>query len=168
MQKNQDKNLEKEENELETSPLLGMRWFYFQIYFGLYISAIICAFNALFQLTGITYTVRLGLSLEQLNVLFQDHESLPIISIVMSVLYVFLSIFAIYTRVKLAKFKENSEKLFLYYIWGQSLLNYSFSALTYIIIGINTYRHFVTLFCDFIYWILNKKYFKKRKFLFDK
>ncbi len=168
MSGNQDKNLEKEENELEASPLLGMRWLYFQIYFGLYISAIICAFNALFQLTGITYSVKLGLSLEQLNVLFQNHKSLPIISKIMSVLYAFLSIFAIYTRFKLAKFKKRSEKLFLYYIWGQLLLNYSFSALIYIIIGINTYRHFVTLLCDLIYWILNKKYFKKRKFLFDK
>lgn len=95
---------------------LGMGWFKFTIYFQLFAAAFVCFSNAIRYFTGMIY----GYGDEPLYV-YALFPSLKPFDIFIGVLYICMAPFAIFVRMRLARFRKNGP-LLLYTYLGVSLL----------------------------------------------
>lgn len=116
---------------------LGMGWFKFTIYFQLFAAAFVCFSNAIRYFIGMIY----GYEDEAVYV-YALFPSLKPFDIFIGVLYICMAPFAIFVRMRLARFRKNGP-LLLYVYLGVSLLvgivaNVGLIAMISGTIGINT------------------------------
>lgn len=140
---------------------LGMNWFKFLIYFGLFAGAVINCISAILQVTGVPYK---GLS----EYVYMFFPALRFLDIFYCISALALAAFQIYTRFQLASFRKNAPKLVLIvysaaavisliYIIAASIILHEFLLNAYIVIQI-------VVPCLMV--VLNKVYFDKRKDMF--
>lgn len=92
----------------------GMAWYKFLIYISLFLSAVMNILGGISQITG-------GYYAGQADVVYESFPTLRPIDIAVGVITVALGAFALYTRFRLAKFRQNGPKC-LYLLYAGNIL----------------------------------------------
>ena len=144
-----------------------MKWFKFLIYFALFANAVINLYNCFAYLSGVPYG-------ENASLVYGFLPSLKTIDVVMAIVSVGLAVYAIVTRILLAKYKKLGVKMFLgipvlniitqvvYYMSVSSVISSLMSASE----GIDFTTITVNVVSNIVLFVLNLIYFKKREDMF--
>lgn len=139
----------------------GMKWYKFLIYFALWAGAIVNLIDSLQFFTGSI----LG---DDVEILYAYYPLLKVLNLAFALILVTYAVFAIYTRYRLAQFRQNGPAcLYALYI-AQFVFALLVQVVTSLILGewLEGYS-FVANFLVFgLILGLNMKYFRKRKHLF--
>lgn len=151
---------------------IPMNWFKFIIWCQLFLTALSELSNAFLYLTGRYYTVQ-GINPAEF---YSQYPLFRIVNYLFGGVGVVMCIFAIYTRFQLAGFKKGAPGLFLKYTMI-SVAKTGIYVLLYVIVS-TIYGKMTTMaeLMDYIslmiggtaLYFINKSYFAKREFLFDR
>ena len=151
---------------------IGMKWFKFLIYFLLFATAIINAFNGISIINGGHYTVD-GVNVSE--AVYAEYSALQMIDVLYGLALIATGGFQIYIRFQLAAFKKNAPILFmyLYIVLAVIMAVYCFAVMG--VVPYTVVSHSVLMGqaiggfvgAGVMFW-LNKIYFDKRSHLFVK
>ena len=147
------------------TPAFGMGWFKFTIYVQLFLNALLMLINGVSYLTGSGYG-------EYKDTVYLLYPSLKAVDICLGIVSILFAVYAIFTRMQLAKFKKNGP-LFLYILLGGHIaLGILSNVITILIVGsggvsaYNMGRIFGQVTGVVILLVIDIIYFQKRKSLF--
>ncbi len=145
-----------------------MKWFHYLIYFALFLDAVVDVSTGLQFVSGSAYYIETNglVSAGQVYALYGT--GLKVINILYGVIMLLMAVFGIVTRFKLANFKKGAPMM-LYILNGADVLIF----LIYLIvvsmiagISVNLVDQISLVAGAFIGFVLNYRYFSKRKVLF--
>lgn len=138
-----------------------MKWFHFLIHFSLWCAAVSNLALAVYQLTDGGYG-------EDAALIYEMLPGLHAISIIHAVFCLFLAIFCIYTRYRLARFRRNGPTCILLLQGAAVLIPFLFSLAEGLLVGapLSECVSFFSLLVSLFLVYLNVIYFRKRAHLF--
>ena len=146
---------------------LPMGWYKFLSKFVLYAAGVLNIFNAISVFRGRAFFPRLAY--KTIERTMNAHTVLKVAAVVLSIAYLGLAVFAVYTRRRLASYKHDAPHLLKYYYLvalGLSLL----TVVAVMLVGMLPMQAIVSFGEDAIFTIvilmINRTYFKKRAHLF--
>lgn len=139
----------------------GMAWYKFLIYISLFLSAVVNAISGLSQIIGAHYA-------GQADLVYESFPTLRPVDIIVGALTVALGAFALYTRFRLAKFRQNGPKCLYILYAGAILIPLAYAVAASVIIGESVLNptSVAQLITNLIMLGLNMMYFGKRNDLF--
>ena len=147
--------------------VIGMNWFKFIIYVQLFLSAALTAFTGISMIAGMHYG-------ELADTVYRFFSSLKGLDITFGIIFIAMAGFAIYARMRLARFKQNGPKMYILYCVASIVLSIAYvgigfaiiSGKTGIAINVVNPSHLVSILTSIVMVIVNSIYFKNRKHLF--
>ncbi len=172
MAKSSNVNPAAREPAKKAAPQLPMNWFKFLIYCQLFLTALSELSNAYLYLTGRVYAREEGGA----AAFYAQYPSFRIINLMFGAAGIIMAAFAIYTRFQLAGFKKGAPSLLLKFNLisvGVTMVYHILYALISAGYGIfltgGQIVDFVSLFViGMAYYLVNKSYFGKREFMFNR
>ena len=144
---------------------MPMKWYKFLIYVSLFLGAIINFANGISYITGYIYTTYQTTP----EIIYQYYGAgLQIIDVIYGICILLLAAFAIYTRMRLAKFKKNAVNCILAYLALNILITLLYNTMLNAIFNVPALNasYIGTLIGNMIFIFLNYIYFNKRRHLF--
>ncbi len=145
---------------------LGMKWYKFVIYFLLFASGIINIIGGFGIMSGAHYTDEYGNNFS--NQIYRLFSELKFIDFLMGLICIGIGVYAFIVRAKLAEFRANAPKLFIY-MYGIDIginLLYGFMISMVTPIGIFEIVDVKDLIISVFMIVVNKIYFENRAHLF--
>ncbi len=145
------------------APEKPMNWYKFLIYFSLFASAALNAFNAYQLLTGAHYDGAADL-------VYAFYSSLNLVDKVVGIASIGVAVFAIYVRQELAKFKATGPKYLQYVYLANAAINIIYAVGASAAVGGDVSFDFTSTITNVIVSVImvyaNKKYFDNRSEMF--
>lgn len=155
---------------LNQEPTFSMKWYKFLIYFALFFAALLNLANGVNYITGGIYEVQTNGDVNA-DMVYLVYEALKPVDVVFGLAMIGVAAFAIYTRMKLAKFKADGPNcLYILYAAG-AILTLIYNIVAFIITGeteILSGSMIGSFITSGVMIALNYVYFNKRKALFVK
>lgn len=155
---------------LNQEPTFSMKWYKFLIYFLLFFAALLNLANGVNYITGRIYEVQTNGEVNA-DMVYLVYEALKPVDVVFGLAMIGVAAFAIYTRMKLAKFKADGPNcLYILYAAG-AILTLIYNIVAFIVTGetqIITGEMVGSFIGSGVVIALNYVYFNKRKALFVK
>lgn len=152
------------------SPQHPMKWYNFLVSFALIAGAVLNCLNSLTYFSGTVYTSQAGISMAEVEMLYDYYPALRVVDVLYGVILIGLGILAFNTRKRLKTFDQDGPKmlytlygcniaaLVLYTLLAAAVLGTSFTDVLGTLIG--------SLIVPCIMLGCNIVYFKKRMYLF--
>lgn len=145
---------------------LGMKWYKFVVNIQLFLSMLVCVYNAL------GYFNR---SNEEWELLYTSFPKLKVLNISFGIIQLLYIGFIAVIRYRMVKFKKNAPTLYITNFWIQIFLDFAWNMIAVAITSNGPYYYGSAIaevairnVFFIIYILLNVVYFRKRKFMFDK
>lgn len=153
-----------------SSPQFPMKWYKFLINFALIFGAVINLATGILYLTGEIYALQSTTSgiIVTSDLVYAVFDGVQTLDIIMGVVMIALAIFAIYTRMCLAKFKSNGP-MCLYILYGVGAagsLLYNVAVMAVTDLDVFDAASITSIAMSAVMIALNCAYFNKRKSLF--
>lgn len=147
---------------------LGMKWFKFIIYGQLILMIIMSIMSVYMLMDGYVYFDG------PINITQQVYNRAPLmktIDMIYVIIIMMMTIFTVYVRHQLAKYRTNAVNIFLFFLVISALVSLSQTGLSYVIAKADPLDFVITSFVIELIWtgsllLINFDYFKKRKHLF--
>ena len=139
----------------------GMKWYKFLIYFALWAGAIVNLIDSLQFFTGSI----LG---DDVEILYAYYPLLKVLNLAFALILVTYAVFAIYTRYRLAQFRQNGPACLhaLYLVQLAMVLIYWLAGSLILGEWLDLASGFSDLISSIVILCINIVYFRKRKYLF--
>jgi hypothetical protein len=156
----------------KSTPQLPMNWFKFLIYCQLFLTALSELSNAYLYLTGNVYASEPGGA----SAFYAQFPPFRIINLLFGAAGIFMAAFAIYTRFQLSGFKTGAPSLLLKFNLTSVCVTMVYHLLYAILSGYygvtmtgREIMSYISLFgIGIAYYLVNKSYFGKREFMFNR
>ena len=148
------------------APKLGMKWYKFLIYFGLFVSAILNFISSLSYFTGSVYFSASNGAISAADV-YAAFGVLKVIDIAYGVYIVAIAVFALVLRSHLAGYSSKAPKMVTVFYALGAAVPLVYNLLTGAIVGVSVVGDsFVSIIISLIFLFANMRYFKRRAHLF--
>ena len=150
---------------------LGMKWYYFLIFFGLFAAALTNFFSAAQYFTGSIYVSNGFLSnMDEIPILYSYYPALRVIDQVYGIFLFVLACACIYIRMELAEYKVKAGTKYTKLLLASMISLVCYNLFLHIILidvgGVDFSNIVTTVFVRLIIYSANRKYFNKRQHLF--
>ncbi len=149
---------------------LGMKWFKFLIYFGLFFSALIYVSQAIATFDGSQYDATMNLlygSNESWGeIIYQMFPSLSIVDKAYGAILLIFAVLSIVMRMRLAKFKTKAASQYILFLLSLMVVSVIYSIIVSFIVKSADMSLVMMVILLVIRFFLEKRYFAKREHLF--
>lgn len=150
---------------------LGMKWYYFLIYFALFAAFLTNIFSAAQYFTGSVYVSNGVLSnMNEIPILYSYYPTLRIIDQIYGVFLFVLACACIYVRMELAEYKAKAGIKYTKLLLASMISLVCYNLLLHFILidvgGVDSANVVTSVFVRLIMYSANRKYFNKRQHLF--
>ena len=153
------------ENLNPVQPQFKMKWYKFLIYFSLFFSAVVNFASGIMQITGLNYSISGGSA----SVVYMYYGmGLNIVDVIFGIFVIAMAVFAIYTRFRLAGFKQNGPMSYYILLAANAIGSTIYYIAVTFMTGIMMFDSstITTLVSSIVMLALNVVYFNKRSELF--